>query len=290
VYVSTGVETMFQDARDPQPRPRAVFAVHRPETLRNLLQAKDTLRARLAKMPPLGQSTLRACQAEAVTGAAHVDRIEAAPEGPAIIVGNEFLDCLPIRQYVRAPQGWRERVVGRDPAERGKLAFGLGGPILPATAIPHAAPLGAIFEQAPGLEGFVDAIAQRFARAPGRCLLIDYGGAPGLGDTLQALRAHEKVDPLACPGAADLTAHVDFAALRALAERAGLVVHGPTPQGAFLEALGLGVRTEALARAQPSHAEKLARQRARLASADGMGTLFKVICLSSTGLSPPPGF
>jgi SAM-dependent MidA family methyltransferase len=230
---------------------------------------------------------LRARQRDAVPNAAHFDRIEDAPEGPAIMIGNEFLDCLPIRQYVRVGQGWRERLVGRDPVDPAKLAFGLGGPVIPLS---REAPLGAIFELAPGLAAFVDAVAQRLARFSGRCLLIDYGGEPGFGDTLQALRGHLKVDPLACPGEADLTAHVDFAALQALAEHAGLFVHGPVAQGAFLEALGLGARAEALARAQPSHAEKLVRQRARLASPDGMGTHFKVLCLSSTGLPPPPGF
>ncbi|MBX3510676.1 MAG: SAM-dependent methyltransferase, partial [Hyphomonadaceae bacterium] len=124
-----------------------------------------------------------------------------------------------------------------------------------------------------------------------RALLIDYGYVrPEGADTLQALKAHAHVDPLEAPGAADLTAHVDFARVAHLAQQAGLAVHGPVTQASFLRGLGVEFRAEALARANPEHAERLARELRRLTHPEEMGALFKVICLSSPKLPPPAGF
>lgn len=222
----------------------------------------------------------------------HHARLDDAPFAPSLIIANEFLDCFPIRQLVKTDAGWRERVVGvRD----GALAFGLAPDALAdASFIPPAlrdAPAGSVYEWAPSLPGFVAALAARLRDHPGRILLIDYGAdAPTLGDTLQALREHRKVDPLDAPGEADLTAHVDFSAVRALALREGLAVYGPTPQGLFLDGLGLSARAAALARARPDRADTLARQVHRLADPAEMGALFKVLCLTTSDLSPPAGF
>ncbi len=217
------------------------------------------------------------------------------PSGPSVILANEFLDCMPIRQFVRAPDGWRERLVG---VEDGKLAFGLGGIVNPArlsqsaegAAALKAAQPGAVFELAPELGGFVDLLAARLHAAPGRALFIDYGG-DGLefGDTLQALRRHKKCDPLAEPGAADLTAHVDFRALGDLARAAGLEVAGPIKQGAFLRALGVEARAQILQSANPHRHDEIAKALHRLTAPDQMGDLFKVMCLSSPGLPPAAG-
>lgn len=220
------------------------------------------------------------------------ERIEALPEGPSLIIANEFFDCLPMRQFVRIEDGWRERVIGLD--DDGALTFGLfpntirvDDPLIPP-ALHDAAP-GAIAEIAPAFTGWVDAIATRLLRAPGRALIIDYAG-DGRGDTLQALRAHRKQGPLDAPGEADLTAHVDFIALRILARASGLQVSGPTPQGDFLRALGINERAAALAQAHPERAERIARELHRLTAATEMGVLFKVLCLSSPNLPPPAGF
>ena len=133
-------------------------------------------------------------------------------------------------------------------------------------------------------------LERRLHESPGRALFIDYGYVrPEGADTLQALKDHKKVDPLEAPGEADLTAHVDFARVAQLAGAAGLQVHGPMTQGGFLAALGLEMRAEALAKANPQHAERLAREVKRLSAADEMGALFKVICISSPGLPPPAG-
>jgi SAM-dependent MidA family methyltransferase len=131
------------------------------------------------------------------------------------------------------------------------------------------------------------------ARDGGAGLLIDYGrDAPGPGDTLQALKGHAKVSPLAEPGRADLTVWADFPAVLAAAAEAGAATGPILTQGAFLQGLGIEARAQALAAAQAEadqadQAGKLARQLDRLTGAAQMGRLFKVICLSAPGLSPP---
>jgi len=213
-------------------------------------------------------------------------RLEDASPGPSLIIANEFLDCLPIRQFIRAEDGWHEKLVGLDEADQ--LAFGLSAVL---TAPESEDEIGAVREIAPSLPSLVYEIERRLHEAPGRALFIDYGYVTSEGaDTLQALRRHNKVDPLDAPGESDLTAHVHFAHLAMLAKDAGLEVHGPAPQGHFLRALGIELRAETLARANPAHAERLQRELNRLTHPDEMGVLFKVICLSSPNLPPPAGF
>ncbi len=231
---------------------------------------------------------LRALQREIAPHAEFHDVLETLLIGPTLLIANEFFDCLPIRQFVRDGAFWREREIGLDAAHA--LRFGLSPTPIDNAALPgraRAAQPGAVFEIAPTLKTDVEAIVARLK--PGRALIIDYGG-DGLGDTLQALRAHAKEDVLAHPGEADLTAHVDFAALAEHARGAGLHVSGPLAQGAFLKALGIDQRAEALARANPDQADKIARGHARLTHHDQMGALFKALCLSSPGLPEPAGF
>ena len=225
---------------------------------------------------------LRAEQQKRITNARWAARLEDAPPGPSLILGNEFLDCLPIRQFVDGPEGRREKLLGL--AADGELAFGLSAP-LPSNAN------DGFVEISPALPLVIAAIAERLHAYPGRALFIDYGReSPENADTLQAIKAHQKIDPLACPGEADLTAHVDFGAVKRLAEQAGLAVAGPIGQGQFLRTLGLDHRAEALAKAHPERAERIAREHARLTGPDQMGVLFKAICLSSPNLPPPAGF
>jgi NADH dehydrogenase [ubiquinone] 1 alpha subcomplex assembly factor 7 len=215
-----------------------------------------------------------------------VARLEDAPPGPSLIIGNEFLDCLPIRQFFRGEDGWHEKLVGLNDAEQ--LTFGLSA-ALPAPDSEDE--IGAVREIAPGLESVIYEIERRLHEAPSRALFLDYGYIrPDGADTLQALKAHKRVDPIETPGEADLTAHVDFARIVQLATEADLAVHGPITQTQFLRALGIEVRAEALSRANPQHAQRLARELHRLTHAEQMGALFKVICLSSPNLPPPAGF
>lgn len=222
--------------------------------------------------------------------------LETAAKGPCVIVANEFLDCLPIRQAVRVEGRWRERVVGIDPASPDRFAFGLG-PVLgeaDLSELPEAlreAGEGALVELRPGDAPLVEAIAARLHAAPGYALFIDYGSdAPEFGDTLQAIRKHEKVDPLDAPGSADLTAWAAFDRLGALGRAAGLDVYGPTGQGAFLSGLGVEQRAAALAGGAGADARgRIARQLHRLVDASEMGELFKVMAFASPGLPPAPG-
>jgi NADH dehydrogenase [ubiquinone] 1 alpha subcomplex assembly factor 7 len=229
---------------------------------------------------------LRDEQAERVPQAEWAARLEDAPPGPSLIVANEFLDCLPIRQFLRGEDGWHEKLVGLDEAEQ--LTFGLSA-ALPAPDSEDE--VGTMREIAPGLESIIYEIERRLHDAPGRALFIDYGYVrPEGADTLQALKTHQKVDPIEAPGEADLTAHVDFARLAQLAAAADLAVHGPITQAQFLRGLGIDVRADALSRANPQHAQRLARELNRLTHPEQMGALFKVICLSSPSLPPPAGF
>ncbi len=240
--------------------------------------------------------TLRARQAQALDAigahATWITRLEDAPHAPTLIIANEFLDCMPIRQFARIDGGWRERLVG---ARDGALTFGFAQDALSDDAlIPPAlrdAAEGAIAEIALALPAFVASLATHFADRPGRALIIDYGAADTTGgDTLQAVRRHARVDPLEAPGDADLTAHVDFPRLAALSRDAGLAVHGPVAQGAWLESLGVRERAALLAKARPDKAQSIAAQLHRLTAPGEMGVLFNAVCLAPSDSPPPAGF
>ena len=228
---------------------------------------------------------LRAEQARRVPGARWAGRLEEVPDGPAIILANEFLDALPVRQFLRSAEGWCERLVG---LVDGRLAWGLSEP-LPGR---DRAPVGAWAELSPAADALAAAIARRLAAAPGAALVVDYGyraeDRPA-GPTLQAVKAHARADPLAAPGEADLTCLVDFDRL-ARALGAGGARVAVTTQGAFLARLGIGDRAAALARAQPARTDEIADALERLTGAEAMGRLFKAAAGVSSGLPLPPGF
>lgn len=240
---------------------------------------------------------LRAAQKEMLTP--HADRLHwhdhlaDVPKGPSIIVGNEFLDALPVRQFQFSCGEWFERCVGIG--EDGTLEFCLAAlpidddNIIPA-AIRNKAQEEDFAEIRPAQEDIAKALAARASNAPLAALFIDYGHtASAPGETLQALSQHDYADPLAQPGNADLTAHVDFGALSDSASRAGLDVHGPLTQGAFLMSLGLQERCERLVRdADAETRADIVSGAQRLADPAQMGDLFKVMALSSHGLFLPP--
>jgi SAM-dependent MidA family methyltransferase len=207
------------------------------------------------------------------------------PGGPLLLVANEFFDALPIRQFVRIGEAWRERVVGLDAT--GKLAFGIGPGRLDAAL---SAPQGAVAEIRPAADALVADIARRIVADGGAALIIDYGYTESAaGDTLQAVRGHAFADPLDAPGETDLTAHVDFSALARRARNEGAAVHGPMPQGEFLLALGLRERAARLAAsADAATCAGLQAAVERLAGPHGMGTLFKVLAIALPGLQLPP--
>jgi SAM-dependent MidA family methyltransferase len=224
---------------------------------------------------------LRALQAERLPGAAWHDRIEHLPPGPLLFLANEFLDALPIRQFVRGEAGWAERYV-QD------------GAFVACPAAPPArdAGVGEVVEIGEPAVAVAASLGRRIAGSGGAALLVDYGPAESApGDSLQALRDGRPAPPLQAAGAADLTAHVDFQALGAAARAAGAAVYGPLAQGLFLTRLGLFQRTDRLARTRPpAGAAALITAARRLAEPDGMGRLFKVLAICHPALPPPPGF
>jgi NADH dehydrogenase [ubiquinone] 1 alpha subcomplex assembly factor 7 len=217
------------------------------------------------------------------------DRVQDLPDGPLIVLANEFLDALPIRQLVWRNQAWQERCVGLDAG--GNFVFVESHPLGPVADIEGTE--GDILELRPGADELLATLAARAAKGdPVSALVIDYGHErAGFGDTLQAVQNHRFADPLAAPGEADLTAHVDFAALKRTAEVDGLDAFGPMPQGEFLLKLGLEARLGALlANATPQQAAALRSGATRLADPRQMGVLFKAFAVQSRGLVPPPPF
>jgi len=250
--------------------------------------AKDALRsmARFGCTPQVhfveGSPALRSLQAEAVPGAQFHDDLSSVPEDrPMLLVANEFFDALPVRQLVRTEAGWRERMVGLG--EDDAFVFVAGDQPMDS-AVPAAwadSAIGTIVETCPAAAAVMDEIARRLAGQGGVALTIDYGHlASRTGSTFQAIAQHRKVDPLAEPGTADLTAHVDFAALAKVAQREGVRMLGSATQGEWLTALGIDARAAALARAAPARAEEIEVARARLTAPDQMGELFKVIAFA----------
>jgi SAM-dependent MidA family methyltransferase len=266
----------------------------------------DALRA--ARLAPrfLAASSVHLVETSAILGAKQRETLESAsaanvpiawhegfaeiPEGPFILIANEFFDALPIRQYARDEQGWRERLVGLG--DEGRLAFGLSGEIV--SEIRLAAPRGAVLEIGSAGLALSREIATRLAAFGGAALIIDYGHTQqGFGDTLQAVRRHEFVDPLEAPGETDLTAHVDFAAFGRVARDAGAALHGPVTQGRFLRELGIEARAQRLKqKASEAQAAAIDAATARLIgeASSEMGALFKAMALSSPSLSALAGF
>lgn len=218
------------------------------------------------------------------------DSLGTVPEGPMLLAANEFFDALPVRQRVLRAGRWRTRMVGIG--AEGRLAFLDTGPV-DAADIPgrlREAAEGAVIEDCPAARAIAGAVGTRLARHPGLALVIDYGyREPAHGDSLQALRGRHPADPLEAPGEADLTAHVDFAAIAEAAAGSGARAWGPVTQGSFLTALGIGLRAERL-RAAGASGIDLAMAVERLAGAGAMGDLFKVLALASPGLPAPPPF
>ncbi|MFB9264311.1 class I SAM-dependent methyltransferase [Bradyrhizobium erythrophlei] len=271
----------------------------------------DALRA-LRVLPPLYQSlsihlvevnpVLRERQRATLSGVRNITwhrSIDDVPEGPAVILANEYFDVLPIHQMVRRETGWHERTVGMD--ANGNLYFGTAAEPTPRfevllPALVRAAPLGAVFEWRPDTE--IMKLATRVRDQDGAALIVDYGHLRSdAGDTFQAIARHSFADPLKHPGEADITAHVDFQALTRAAEDIGARVHGPVTQGDFLKRLGVEARAAGLmAKATPEVSAGIAGALKRLTDSGrgGMGSMFKAMAVSDpritsiAGLSDQP--
>lgn len=221
---------------------------------------------------------LREIQNQAHPDVIHHHDIGTLPEdAPLLIVANEFFDALPVHQLVRSAHGWHERMVGLDDD---RLVFVAGDKPMDAV-VPKSwksASQGSMIETSSAAAALMADIAKRLKEQGGAALIIDYGPTElRAGSTLQALKAHRKVDPLSHPGEADLTAHVDFEMLQDVTKANGADVMGLQMQGEWLAQMGIDLRHEALLRKSPDKADQLKRQYNRLTADDQMGTLFKVL-------------
>jgi len=243
--------------------------------------------------------SLRQLQQQALRGLPlvfHEDIAELPRDLPLYLVANEFFDSLPMRQFVRTARGLQERRVTADAS--GRLAFVLDPRVLPSSALDSVgldaekAQEGAVIEIAPAREAMIADLAARIAVQGGLAYVIDYGfDRPQWGDTLQAVARHRRVEPLAMPGEADLSSHVDFAALLRATAGSGTRRFGPLAQGTFLRRLGIETRLAALlARATPEQAAELRGGVARLTTPEAMGALFRVLAMTGPQGGVPPGF
>ena len=250
------------------------------DALRAIARAAPDFHAALSVHLIETSPRLRAAQRETIGNATWHDTPATLPEAPLLLLANEFLDALPIRQFIRRNNTWQERFVSgksfvEQPADH--------DPAFPAEE-------GAIVERCEAAETLIAALAIRLTRHPGAALFLDYGPeVSAAGDSLQAIAAGKSADPLAvAPGEADLTAHVDFARLAAVARTQGAAAHGPAAQGLFLARLGLFQRTNQLARDKPrAQAMALMEGARRLGEPDRMGRLFKALALTSPAMEPP---
>ncbi|MFS4580564.1 class I SAM-dependent methyltransferase [Phaeobacter sp. C3_T13_0] len=217
------------------------------------------------------------------------ERITDLANQPLFLVANEFFDALPVRQFLRDGDGWREKSVG---LHDDILSFGLGSASSQPALIHRLDDTkdGDLVELCETAQPMIQTIASRISDHGGAALILDYGDWRSLGDTLQALRAHEPSAPLDHPGKADLTTHVDFEALALAAKSAGSAYSRLTPQGVFLERLGITERAQALAsRLKGDARQSLVAAHRRLTHPEEMGNLFKVLGIFPTQAPPPPG-
>jgi NADH dehydrogenase [ubiquinone] 1 alpha subcomplex assembly factor 7 len=221
--------------------------------------------------------------------------LDDVPEGPIIIVANEFIDALPVHQAVMCVDGWHERVV--KIADNGGLQFGHARDPIPLfdQMLPRPlrnAPIGAIFEWR--ADQIALEIGRRVMHSHGAALLVDYGHVESAaGDTFQAVGRQAFTNPLHALGTVDLTAHVDFQALAHAAQALGADVHGPIEQATFLRRLGIETRAEALKKGAPlAKNADVNNALVRLTSEEGtgMGKLFKAIAFADPRLGELPGF
>ncbi len=223
------------------------------------------------------------------------DHLGDTGSGPLIVVANEFLDCLPVRQFVSRQGGWFERFVACNEPDQFQYVLGQT-PVAKQdlAAIPpnlRKAADNSLVEIRPAVQGLLDVLSERSQNDPVLALFIDYGPAISEpGDTLQAVSAHQKVDPLQKQGHVDLTSRVDFAETARAAKARGLAVAGPVTQAEWLQNMGLMQRAADLSTRHPDQRAKIARQVHRLSDPDEMGALFKCMAIYSDTLPKPAGF
>ena len=236
---------------------------------------------------------LKAEQKSRVPDAVWIDDISELPEGPLLLVANEFFDALPIHQFQKLDGLWLERRIGLD--DGGKLIWTLSAPTAALSLMPEIlknSENGSMVELCPAALSVAGTIADHITKYGGAALIIDYGyDKSATGDTFQAMKDHSYTNPLDSIGTADLTAHVNFDMLTKAVKEKGALVHGPVGQGSFLMSLGMGARAQNLSQnLDIKDQEDILASMVRLTSPDQMGELFRVVALASAEQTSVAGF
>ncbi len=290
--------TVWQSMGAPRPFVLAELGPGRGTLMQDALRAaraapdfRDAAQVHLVET----SSTLREMQGQALSAlcAPHWHQtFTAIPQNPLIVIANEFFDALPVEQHIYEGGSWHRRVVKLNGSDR--PSFGSGRlAVPPVELLPAKGPAeGDILEHRPNAAAMMGEIGRRAETQPVALLVADYGyERPDFGDTLQAVHEHHYAPPLEAPGEADLSAHVNFAELAHVAEAAGLDVWGPLSQSDFLLSLGLEDRLRRLmTTASEEQRAALFLGARRLVDPFQMGSLFKVMAITSRGLPAPPPF
>ncbi len=253
---------------------------------------RETLSLHLVETSPV----LRAEQSRRLAnhGARWHETLADVPDGPAIILANEFVDALPVRQLVWCDGEWRERCVGHDAEQGFHFTEGSAAAMTAEERelVPGGPAGGEVAELRPGAARLLTDIARRGASGPQAALFIDYGHTEAAsGDTLQAVSGHRYAGVFDAPGQHDITAQVNFRHLAQQTQAAGLSAFGPMPQGRFLLQLGLEARCQTLLRgATPDQQRKVMSGARRLVDPAQMGELFKVMAVTAGMSEAPPPF
>jgi NADH dehydrogenase [ubiquinone] 1 alpha subcomplex assembly factor 7 len=271
-----GRGTLMRDAlraARADPAFRAALDVH-------LIESNATLES--------SQRASLAGEALPIRWSADIERREAP--APTIVIANEFLDTLPVAQWVFREGRWHQRCVGLGELDALCFTAGEADDAVSTGRLARAPQDGDILEsRTVALAGWASKLAR--CGAPLAALFIDYGHLrPAIGDTLQAVATHRYDDPLRAPGEADLSAQVDFAGVAEAMRDSGFACDGPVPQGRFLSALGIVERASRLMAVNPLKAATIEAGVARLLAPSGMGTRFCVLGVRSKGVAPLPGF
>jgi SAM-dependent MidA family methyltransferase len=254
----------------------------------------QTAQVHLVEINPVLRDKQKSALADSKVAVNWYNSIDDVPNGPVVVLANEYFDALPVHQAVKQASGWHERTVEIN--DDGLFVYGAAPEPIPRfdmlmPAVARLAPVGAVFEWRSHDE--IIKLARRLRKPHGVALIIDYGHVRSdAGDTLQAIAGHSFADPLKAPGTADLTAHVDFEALGRGAEDGGARLHGPAEQGVFLQRLGIETRARTLkAKASQQVAEKIDKALERLTGGgrENMGSLFKVLGIAHPAVKELPG-
>lgn len=253
----------------------------------------EAVRIFLMEMSPV----LRDIQSEklAIYEPHWIDDLSQLPSAiPVLLVGNEFLDALPVNQLVKDKDGWAQRGVSLG-ADQSLCLQDIPVDQTVLDDIPEGIRTSreeGVFETSHVLNQFVKSVDILLKKQGGVALFADYGHErSAFGETLQCMKSHKFAGLFDTPGLCDITAHVDFENVADHARKDGIAVHGPVTQGMFLKALGIEARAERLwAVANEAQKESISTGLERLIDTAQMGMLFKVLALCHDPKIRPEGF